>query len=126
MWNPPLVDERSGSRASALGEAAGLLASLVQQEVRTICFLKSRRGVELIQRFAKLRLEDAGRSDLAERIAPYRAGYTPSQRREIEKRLTEGGLLGGGAANALGGGNDGGGRGAGARVALPRPGGRLR
>ena len=61
IWNPPLVDERSGQRASALSEAAGLLAGLVEDEVRTICFLKSRRGVELIQKFARLRLEDAGR-----------------------------------------------------------------
>ena len=78
MWNPPLVDEKLGKRASALSEAAELLAELVEREVRTICFLKSRRGVELIQRFTRLRLEDAGRADLAERIAPYRAGYTPA------------------------------------------------
>ena len=60
MWNPPLVDERLGRRASALSEAANLLAELVEREIRTICFLKSRRGVELIQRFARQRLEDAG------------------------------------------------------------------
>ena len=44
MWNPPLVDERSGNRASALGEAAALLASLVENEVRTICFLRRAAG----------------------------------------------------------------------------------
>ena len=101
MWNPPLVDEDAGIRGSALSEAAQLLAELMQAEVRTICFLKSRRGVELIQRFTKLRLEDAGRSDLAERIAPYRAGYTPTQRREIERRLSEGELLAVVATDAL-------------------------
>ena len=69
--------------------------------MRTICFLKSRRGVELIQQFARLRLEDAGRADLAERIAPYRAGYTPAQRREIERRLAEGELLAVVATDAL-------------------------
>src|SRR5256714_11040340 len=84
MWNPPLLDEKTGVRASALSEAAGLLARLVEEDVRTICFLKSRRGVELIQKFARLRLEGAGRPDLAERIAASRAGYTPQQRREIE------------------------------------------
>src|SRR2546423_7282780 len=73
----------------------------MEREVRTICFLKSRRGVELIQKFTKLRLEDLGRPDLAERIAPYRAGYTPSQRREIEHRLAEGDLLAVVATNAL-------------------------
>jgi DEAD/DEAH box helicase domain-containing protein len=101
MWNPPLVDERLGKRASALGEAAKLLAELVSRDVRTICFLKSRRGVELIQRFARLRLEDMGRADAAERIAPYRAGYTPTQRREIERRLAEGDLLAVVATDAL-------------------------
>ena len=101
MWNPPLVDEKLGKRASALSEAAMLLAGLVEREVRTICFLKSRRGVELIQRFARLRLEEAGRADLAERIAPYRAGYTPTQRREIERRLSEGDLLAVVATDAL-------------------------
>jgi DEAD/DEAH box helicase domain-containing protein len=101
MWNPPLVDEKLGKRASALSEAAKLLAGLVEREVRTICFLKSRRGVELIQRFARLRLEDGGRPDLAERIAPYRAGYTPMQRREIERRLAEGDLLAVVATDAL-------------------------
>ena len=88
-------------RASALSEAANLLAELVEREVRTICFLKSRRGVELIQRFTRQRLEDAGRPDLAERIAPYRAGYTPAQRREIEQRLSEGELLAVVATDAL-------------------------
>ncbi len=101
MWNPPLVDEALGKRGSALSEAAMLLAGLVERGVRTICFLKSRRGVELIQRFARLRLEDAGRPDLAERIAPYRAGYTPTQRREIERRLAEGELLAVVATDAL-------------------------
>ena len=101
MWNPPLVDERTGARASALGEAADLLADLVEREVRTICFLRSRRGVELIQKFARLRLEERGRADLAELVAPYRAGYTPAQRREIERRLVEGELLAVVATDAL-------------------------
>ena len=101
MWNPPLVDERTGARASPLGEAAELLADLVEKEVRTICFLRSRRGVELILRFAQLRLEERGRADLAELIAPYRAGYTPSQRREIEARLMAGELLAVVATDAL-------------------------
>ena len=101
MWNPPLVDEALGRRGSALSEAAMLLAGLVQRDVRTICFLKSRRGVELIQRFTRERLEAAGRADLAERVAPYRAGYTPAQRRELERRLSEGELLAVVATDAL-------------------------
>jgi DEAD/DEAH box helicase domain-containing protein len=101
MWNPPLIDENTGARASALGEAAELLADLVEREVRTICFLRSRRGVELIQKFTRLKLEERGRADLAELVAPYRAGYTSAQRREIEQRLVEGELLAVVATDAL-------------------------
>ncbi len=63
--------------------------------------MKSRKAVELMARFAQLALEDLGKPELAERIAPYRAGYTPQQRRELERRLTEGELLGVVATNAL-------------------------
>jgi DEAD/DEAH box helicase domain-containing protein len=101
MWNPPLLDKATGARRSALSEAADLLAELVSQEVRTICFLKSRRGIELIQRFARENLERRGKPELAKRIAPYRGGYTPQQRREIEARLSGGDLLAVVATDAL-------------------------
>ena len=101
MWNPPLLDAATGARRSALAEAADLLAELVSQGVRTICFLKSRRGIELIQRFARENLERRGRPELAARIAPYRGGYTPQQRREIEDRLSGGELLAVVATDAL-------------------------
>ena len=101
MWNPPLIDMASGARRSSLSEAADLLAELVSQGVRTICFLKSRRGIELIQRFARDGLTARGKPELAERIAPYRGGYTPQQRREIEARLAQGELLAVVATDAL-------------------------
>ena len=101
MWNPPLLDEASGARRSALSEAAELLADLVSHGVRTICFLKSRRGIELIQRFAREDLTRRGKPELAQLIAPYRAGYTPQQRREIESRLASGELLAVVATDAL-------------------------
>jgi DEAD/DEAH box helicase domain-containing protein len=101
MWNPPVIDRRSMTRKSVLSEAAELLADLVGEGMRTICFLRSRRGIELIQRFTRMRLEELGRPQLAERIAPYRAGYTPQQRREIEARLADGDLLAVVATDAL-------------------------
>ncbi len=101
IWNPPLLDETAGARRSALSEAAEMLAELVIAGVRTICFLRSRKGIELIQKFTAMRLAERGRGDLAERIAPYRAGYTPQQRREIEARLSSGDLLAVIATNAL-------------------------
>src|SRR3954447_11324671 len=97
FWNPPLLDEELQLRASPLGEGAKLLADLVERGLRTICFAKSRKAAELIHRFASERV-GAG---LAERLSPYRAGYTPAQRREIERRLVEGDLLGVTATDAL-------------------------
>ena len=98
FWNPPLEDEELGLRASPLGEASRLMADLVSRGLRTICFAKSRRAAELIHRFTVDRLGDA---EEAGRLAPYRAGYTPQQRREIERRLVEGELLGVTATDAL-------------------------
>jgi DEAD/DEAH box helicase domain-containing protein len=95
LWNPPLTDEELGLRASALGEASRLMASLVERGVRTLCFAKSRKAAELIHRFTAQRLGDSTR------LSPYRAGYTPAQRREIERRLVDGDLLGVSATNAL-------------------------
>jgi DEAD/DEAH box helicase domain-containing protein len=97
MWNPPLLDEQLGSRASALYEAAELFSELISAGARTICFMKSRKGVELILRHAVDRLDP----QLAERIAPYRGGYTPAQRQEVQRRLTTGELLGVVATDAL-------------------------
>jgi DEAD/DEAH box helicase domain-containing protein len=96
LWNPPLTDDELGLRASPLGEASRLLASLVEREIRTLCFAKSRKAAELVHRFTVERL--GGDSS---RVSPYRAGYTPAQRREIERRLVEGDLLGVSATNAL-------------------------
>jgi DEAD/DEAH box helicase domain-containing protein len=93
MWNPPLTDAALGARRSALGEAAELLARLVREGARAICFMKSRKGVELLSRLVKQDLQASGRPELAELIEPYRAGYTPQQRRELEGRLTRGELL---------------------------------
>jgi DEAD/DEAH box helicase domain-containing protein len=95
LWNPPLTDEELGLRASALGEAARLMAALVERGIRTLCFAKSRKAAELVHRFTAQRLGDSTR------LSPYRAGYTPAQRREIERRLVEGELLGVSATNAL-------------------------
>ena len=97
LWNPPLVDAELGQRASALGEASRLYARLVARGLRTICFAKSRKAAELIHRFACDRVD----GEVARRLAPYRAGYTPAQRREIERRLVEGDLLGVSATDAL-------------------------
>jgi DEAD/DEAH box helicase domain-containing protein len=97
LWNPELIDAELGLRASALGDASRLAAELVQRGLRTICFAKSRKQAELIHRMTADRVDPA----TAKRLAPYRAGYTPHQRRDIERRLVEGELLGVAATDAL-------------------------
>src|SRR5204862_5055541 len=95
LWNPPLLDAELGLRGSALAEAAKLQALFVERGLRTLTFAKSRKAAELVHRFTAERLGDDSS------LSPYRAGYTASQRREIERRLKEGGLLGVSATNAL-------------------------
>jgi DEAD/DEAH box helicase domain-containing protein len=95
LWNPPLLDSEFGLRASALAEAARLQAMFVERGLRTLTFAKSRKAAELIHRFTAERLGDDAH------LSPYRAGYTAQQRRDIERRLSEGDLLGVSATNAL-------------------------
>jgi DEAD/DEAH box helicase domain-containing protein len=97
LWNPELIDPELGLRASPLAEASRLAAELVQRGLRTICFAKSRKAAELVHRMTVDRVD----AKTAARLAPYRAGYTPQQRREIERRLVEGELLGVSATDAL-------------------------
>jgi DEAD/DEAH box helicase domain-containing protein len=97
LWNPELLDAELGLRASALGDASRIMAALVSRGLRTICFAKSRKSAELIHKFTRERVD----KELGDRLAPYRAGYTPAQRRAIEHRLVEGELLGVSATDAL-------------------------
>ena len=95
--NPPLLDKEKGERRSLLTEGALVFANLVSQGVRPIAFARTRKAAELIYRYAADRLGVEG----ARRISPYRAGYTPRERREIEGRLFRGDLLGVVSTNAL-------------------------
>ena len=93
IWNPPVEDEALQLRRSPLAEAAEMVATLTAQGARSICFMKSRKGVELVSRMAADELSRRGHRELAGRVAAYRAGYTPQQRRELEQALVEGGIL---------------------------------
>ena len=55
---------------------------------RVIAFAPTRKAAELVYGHVRRRLEDRRRErGAAERVLPYRAGYTPQQRRDIERRL---------------------------------------
>lgn len=97
LWNPPLTDERAGTRASTNVETADLLASLVGAGYRGIAFARSRKGSELIASYARRRLPP----ELSAMVRPYRGGYLAAERREIESELFEGRLAGVVATSAL-------------------------
>jgi len=101
MWNPPILEDASGARRSALAEASELLARLVREGARAICFMNSRKGVELLSRLTADDLQAHGHPELASAVVPYRAGYTPQQRRELERRLLAGELRAVITTNAL-------------------------
>lgn len=100
FWNPPLVDEALGLRRSVFTEAATLFADLLARRTRTIVFTRTRKGTELVFKYAAQRLEEIEPS-LVKSISPYRGGYTPGQRREIEEGLFGGKLLGVVSTSAL-------------------------
>jgi DEAD/DEAH box helicase domain-containing protein len=97
LWNPPLLEDGDGHRASALGEATDVFLDLVGRDLHTIAFTRSRKGTELMYRWAKERLAP----EVAETIAAYRGGYLPKERRKIEAELFAGNLRGVVTTNAL-------------------------
>src|SRR5207247_10627159 len=94
---PPLGDEERGLRRSAITEASWMLRNLVEKEVRTIAFCRSRRAAELVAEFARRELPGG----LKRRVKAYRAGYLAEERRQLERALASGELLGVAATTAL-------------------------
>lgn len=94
---PPGVGYRT--RSSPYDEAAWILAQALRRGHRTVCFLQVRSMVEIVLQAAHGHLED--RRELQGRLAAYRGGYAPAERRRLEQRLFCGDLLGVVATNAL-------------------------
>jgi DEAD/DEAH box helicase domain-containing protein len=97
LWNPPLIDEDTGARASALRESAELTARLVKEDIRTIAFARSRRAAEVLADAVKRSLPPA----VAGRVKAYRAGYLAEERRALERQLADGELLAVASTSAL-------------------------
>ncbi|RJL20402.1 DEAD/DEAH box helicase [Bailinhaonella thermotolerans] len=104
LWEPPLTDLRGEKgapvRRTATAEAGDLLADLVVEGVRTLAFVRSRRGAESVALGARRALAEAA-PELADRVAAYRAGYLADDRRRLEKALRSGELTGLATTNAL-------------------------
>ncbi|MBW2610185.1 MAG: DEAD/DEAH box helicase [Deltaproteobacteria bacterium] len=76
--------------------AARLFAHCIQSGFRTIAFTQSRKVTELIHVWIS-QLSPG----LRKKVSSYRAGFLPKERREIEKRLAKGDLLGVVSTSAL-------------------------
>jgi DEAD/DEAH box helicase domain-containing protein len=100
LWNPPFLDPAHTARRSANREATDLFTALVGGEVRTIAFTRARVVAELLLRYARDQLRRTA-PDKVDRVAAYRAGYLPAERRRIEKELFGGRLIGVTATSAL-------------------------
>ncbi|KAA9395307.1 DEAD/DEAH box helicase [Kocuria coralli] len=104
LWEP----EQSGAegengaptRRSVLAESADMLTDLVLKQVRTLAFVGSRRGAETVAQIAHSQLDEV-EPGLAHRVAAYRAGFLPEERRELEQQLRDGRLLGLASTSAL-------------------------
>jgi DEAD/DEAH box helicase domain-containing protein len=105
LWEPPLLEELRGEngapvRRSAGAEAGRMLADLVVEGARTLAFVRSRVGAETVALRAARALAEV-EPELASRVSAYRAGFLPEERRELERALESGDLLGVASTNAL-------------------------
>lgn len=99
LYNPPVVNRELGIRRSYIKETQRLTAKFVSQMQQTIVFARSRMRVEILLTYLKDVMQKFKKSpDL---IRGYRGGYLPLQRREIEKGLREGQIIGVVSTNAL-------------------------
>ena len=105
LWEPPLPHLRGRARraGTALGDRrdrrpAGRPG---RDGVRTLAFVRSRRGAEASPLGARRPLAEVGAASSPDRVAAYRGGYLPEDRRELEPALRSGELLGLAATNAL-------------------------
>jgi DEAD/DEAH box helicase domain-containing protein len=104
LWEPPLTDHvgENGApvRRAATSETADILADLVAEDVQTLAFVRSRPGVEQVALTAASLLEEV-EPGLGTRVAAYRGGYLPEERRALESALRSGHIGGLAATNAL-------------------------
>jgi DEAD/DEAH box helicase domain-containing protein len=105
LWQPPLSLLRGEGgeplRRTATAEAARLLSDLVTEDMTTVAFVRSRRAAEAVAMGARRALTEAGAADQAARVAAYRSGYLPEDRRMLEEQLRSGQLAGVAATTAL-------------------------
>ena len=101
LYNPPLVDPVQGIRKSVIKEAQAIATRLLKQRIKTIVFARSRLRTELIASYIRESLKNLYTEDSRVKVASYRGGYLPNERRAIERGLRQGEILGVVSTNAL-------------------------
>lgn len=117
IHNPPVVNKELGIRQSSLKASRDVAARLIRAGVQTIVFAPSRMRVELLLTYLREALRN--KPGDSERVAGYRSGYLPNERRNIERGLRDGSIRGVVATNALELGIDIGGMGASVVMGYP-------
>ena len=99
FYNPPVINRQLGIRKNLLLETRRVVSKFMEAGVVTIAFARSRLSTEVLVTYLKEEIVRRGKS--ANLIRGYRGGYLPRERREIEKSLRNGELLGVVSTNAL-------------------------
>ena len=102
-WNTPFKDpgDPTSGRGDTFAETARLFCQLILRGVRVIAFCRVRKQCEILTTAIKNELLALERSEVMARVMAYRGGYTPQDRRRIEKEMFEGKLVGIVGTNAL-------------------------
>lgn len=99
FYNPPMVNRNLGIRRSYVNEATRVAREILGRKLQTIVFANSRLHTEVVLTY--LQQANPPRLGQPEPIRGYRGGYLPGERREIERGLRDGRILGVVATNAL-------------------------
>ena len=99
FYNPPLVNRNLGIRRSYINEATRVAKEILVRKLQTIVFANSRLHTEVLLTY--LQQANPPKPGQQEPIRGYRGGYLPLERREIERGLRDGRILGVVATNAL-------------------------
>ncbi|MCX7626707.1 MAG: DEAD/DEAH box helicase [Candidatus Sumerlaeaceae bacterium] len=99
FYNPPVVNEALGIRRNVINEARRLATRFLADNIQTIIFARSRMRVELLVNYLKKAMRRIRQNP--DRIAGYRGGYLPNERRIIERAVKSGEILGIVSTNAL-------------------------
>ncbi|AEB23353.1 MULTISPECIES: DEAD/DEAH box helicase [Bacillus] len=98
FYNPPIVNKPLHIRKSATVEVNELAKTFLKNKIQTIVFARSRVRVEIIlSHIQEIVKKEIG----AKSVRGYRGGYLPKERREIERGLRDGSILGVVSTNAL-------------------------